>query len=411
MDEKQKFDLMMKNQKEEEKAYYFLDDPDEERITFNNYRRGVEGDFEMFAEQEENWSDCDKDCKSQILADLPTNDSNSYIFEHEAEEWEATKYLTRLGLLEKVEENDIFAIDDPESSLRIRHHDDFDLFSERSRILRSQNDLQTEKEIFFEQFSDNDVLDHKEKELLEEGLPLLQLDDEVETFHDHNSNRDIERSEEEVCGEIDRDHPFSVENEELINTTSTKNQIKKKLTEFNHLLERKTFRMMRKYYKNTFHDSVDAKIFKKKVKTMTPEEMDNLVLNYMKTEFGFLVGLLAGNELIQMITWLKRIILSDRFNKCERVTYGMDFASTRSLFNKYSTRALNEFICIPCNSILLVHFYLKHGKNESYVQRDVDKQKLERQMQCLVKVAFNYLPPTFCEIYSHANWQIINFLN
>jgi hypothetical protein len=32
-------------------------------------------------------------------------------------------------------------------------------------------------------------------------------------------------------------------------------------------------------------------------------------------------------------------------------------------------------------------------------------------MLCLIKVAFNYLPPNFREIYSHANWQLINFLN
>ena len=248
------------------------------------------------------------------------------------------------------------------------------------------------------------MLDHKEKELLEEGLPLLQLDDEIETVHGHTSDKNYdEKNEREITGEIEKNLPFSVENEELVNTSSTMRPTRKKLTEFNHLLERKTFRMLRKYYKNTFHSFVDPKIFKKKVKTMTPQEMDQLVLSYMKTEFDFLVGLLHGNELIQMTECLKRIILSDRFNKCERVTYGMDFANTRSLFNKYSTRALNEFICIPCNSILLVHFFLKHGKNESYVQNDVDKQKLQRQMQCLVRVAFNYLPPSFVEIYSHAN--------
>lgn len=131
--------------------------------------------------------------------------------------------------------------------------------------------------------------------------------------------------------------------------------------------------------------------------------MDQLVLSYMKVEFDFLIGLLAANELIQMITCLKRIILSDRFNKGERVTTRIDFTTTRNLFNKYSTRALNEFINIPANSILFIHFYLKEGRTLSHTQRDVDQQKLEKQMRCLIKVAFNYLPPNFREIYSHAN--------
>ena len=131
------FDFSKKVQ-EEEKDYYFLDDPDEEKITFTNYRRGVEGAFEMFGEPEEECSDCDKECKSKILAELATNDSNSFIFEQEEEEREACKFLTRLGLLEKVEEDDIFAIEDTDSSLQIRVHDDFELFSQSSRILLPQ---------------------------------------------------------------------------------------------------------------------------------------------------------------------------------------------------------------------------------------------------------------------------------
>ena len=129
MDEKQKFEFLMKDKQEEEKDYFFFNDDDEEKITFNNYRRNVEGDLDMFGDLEEDCSDCDKDCKSKILADLPTNDSNSYIFEHEAEEKEATKFLTRLGLLERIDDNDIFAIEEHDNSLKLRAHDDFELYS------------------------------------------------------------------------------------------------------------------------------------------------------------------------------------------------------------------------------------------------------------------------------------------
>lgn len=413
MDEKQKFEFLMKDKQEEEKDYFFFNDDDEEKITFNNYRRNVEGDLDMFGDLEEDCSDCDKDCKSKILADLPTNDSNSYIFEHEAEEKEATKFLTRLGLLERVDDNDIFAIEEHDNSLKLRAHDDFELYSPGWRMLLPQNANQNEDKLFITPFSENDCgneLSQKEKELLVEGLPILQIDDDVETFHEPGSNSCTQHQDKTTLSESGEPSVKVTQDvEEVIDTTPVPSR--KKTTEFNHLLERKTFRMLRKYYKWTFEKFATPFQYKKKVKTMSPEEMDQLVLSYMKVEFDFLIGLLAANELIQMITCLKRIILSDRFNKGERVTTRIDFTTTRNLFNKYSTRALNEFINIPANSILFIHFYLKEGRTLSHTQRDVDQQKLEKQMRCLIKVAFNYLPPNFREIYSHANWQLINFLN
>lgn len=408
------FDSLSKADKEEEKNYYFFDDPDEEKITFTNYRRGVEGDFEMYGEPEDDCSDCDKDCKSKILADLATNDSNSYIFEQEEEEREACKFLTRLGLLEKVEDDDIFEIEDSDSSLQIKAHDDFELFSPSSRMLIPQKDNQIESEIAFDyhkDFPDIEVLTDKHKELLEEGLPELRLDDEGFTTPGFNSNCQSPQREMSVDNQSQKREENFGEVEEVIDTTSNATRSRKKTTEFNNILERKVFRALRKYYKNAFETFGAPQRYKKRVKTMSPEEMDQMVLQYMKVEFDFLVGYLAGNELIQMITCLKRIILSDRYNKCERVTYGIDFTTTRNVFNKYSTKALNDFISIPTNSILLVHFFLKQGRQWIQRQNDVDMQKLERQFQCLVKIGFNHLPPSFVEIYSHANCQIINFLN
>ena len=127
MDEKQKFDLFIKSSKEEEKEYYFLDDPDEEKIVFDDFRKHADRDFDFIPGFEEDCSDCDKDCKSKILAELPTNDSNSFIFEQEEEEQEATKFLTRIGLLERIENNEIFAVADMEPTLQKKAHDDFEI--------------------------------------------------------------------------------------------------------------------------------------------------------------------------------------------------------------------------------------------------------------------------------------------
>ena len=408
---------MIKYPKEEEKEFYFIDDPDEEKITFENYRKNVEGDYGYFEGQEEDCSECDKDCKSKILADLPTNDSNSFIFEQVEVEQEAKKYLTRLGLLDRIDDNEIFAVDDSDQQFSSKAKDDFDLYWWSPDLRIYQNDDQFGKGLLFDDFCcgrNVDELTEREKELIEEGLPLLRLDEEeFETFHDINiSESNQHLSQEKTTLERSKEGTVKdTEEEEVIDTCTVQQQTRKKSTEFNHLLERKTFRMMRKYYKNTFEQFAIPFNYKNNVKTMDPHEMDNLVGNYMREEFDFLLGMLAANEMHLMLTCLKRIILSDRFNKWERVTYGVDFTTSRNLFNKYSTKALNEFISIPPNSILLVHFYLKQGKKLSFCQNDVDKHKLERQMQWLVKEAFGFLPPQFVEVYSHQMWQIINFLN
>lgn len=254
-------------------------------------------------------------------------------------------------------------------------------------------------------------LSSQEKELIEEGLPILQIDEEYETFPEPDDNSRIVLQEGTTMSECGENTRKNGETEDNNDTTPDSNRKRKKTTEFNNVLERKAFRMMRKYYKSTFEKFATPFNYKKNVKTMSPEEMDQLLCNYVKIEFDFLVSLLTGNELIQMITCLKRIILSDRYNKRERVTYGLDFTTTRNLFNKYSTNALYDFIGIPTNSILFVHFFMKQGRTLCRSQNDVDKQKLEKQMGCLIKVSFEYLPAKFVEVYCQPSCQLINFLN
>ena len=416
MDEKEAFDLLIKSQKEEEKEYFF-DDPDEEKISFGHWGRAYDYDYNMMDEQEENCSDWDKDCKSKILADLPTNDSNSYIFEGEEEEEQATKFLTRLGLLEKVNNDEIFVVDEEEESLQVSSHDDFELDSNRWRILNPHNEYKNDEEIRFDfEPFENDIesIDLKHKELMDEGLPVLQLED-VETFQWNNSHLTCQRRDSSIISmsgsEMRKDTPENDEDEEMIDTKSSTKRVKKKSTEERHLLERKTFRMLRKYYKSSFETFAEVYQYKSRVRIMSSEEMDQLIIEYMKNEFDFLVGMLEGNELAHMIICLKRIILSDRSQKFERVSLGLDFSTTRTLFNKYSYKAFDEWIAIPTNSIILVHFYLKQGKKLCSLQKDVNEQMLETQMQSLIKHAFYYLPPVFVEIYSQPSCKIINFLN
>lgn len=48
--------------------------------------------------------------------------------------------------------------------------------------------------------------------------------------------------------------------------------------------------MLRKFYKYSFEKFTEPFNFKKRVKFMASEEMDQMIIEYMRNEFGFLVG-------------------------------------------------------------------------------------------------------------------------
>jgi len=308
-----------------------------------------------------------------------------------------------------VDEDDLFLIKDVSPSSPFEICDDFKLYHPEIEVRLSQNSIQKVSDSFLEKneaIGSLAKLSPKEKELIEDGLPLLKLDeDEHQVFSDlREESRNLHHDVATLCHSND-DNKHNDNSEEIITTNA---QSKKKSTEFNNMLERKAFRMMRKYYKSTFESFAAPFQYKKNVRIMNPEEMDSLVAKYMKIELNFLADLLAANEMFQMVTCLKRIILSDRYNKCERVTKDLDFTTTRNLFNKYCTRSLNEFISISSNSILFIHFYLKQGRLLVQTQQDVDKQRLEKQIQCVVKLAYHNLPPAFRELYNQAFPQMLN---
>ena len=105
----------------------------------------------------------------------------------------------------------------------------------------------------------------------------------------------------------------------LIQLDVTKN----KSTEYNNILHRKIFRMMRKYFKSTFENFAAPFQYKTKIKTMNPEEMDSLVFQYIKREFDILSEFITASEIPMIILGLKQIILSDRYNKWDRATSGI----------------------------------------------------------------------------------------
>ena len=101
----------------------------------------------------------------------------------------------------------------------------------------------------------------------------------------------------------------STESPQKFKTQTLKNKNKKKTTEFAYLLERKSFRMMRKYYKEKFESEIEDSEYKKKLPTMTLEDINLLVSTFMDKEFGTtLLSLLTPSDCLRTRDGLKTII-------------------------------------------------------------------------------------------------------
>jgi hypothetical protein len=175
-------------------------------------------------------------------------------------------------------------------------------------------------------------------------------------------------------------------------TSSKKRTGKAKTTEFAYLLERKSFRMMRKYYKETFEFQVEDPDYKKKLPHMSAEELNAHVSKYLTKELGNALNMLSDSDFSRTRDGLKTIILCDRYKKKEKISEGLSFVSFRNVLHKYNTRNLIEFLSDASFSLLFTHFFLKNGKQATQEQNEVNGDKLIGRMRHLMKEASGYLP-------------------
>ena len=186
--------------------------------------------------------------------------------------------------------------------------------------------------------------------------------------------------------------------------SKTKNN-KKKLTEFGYLLQRKGFRLMRKYYKESFETFAQAFDYKKRVKVISHGEINQITMQFIKLEFGTILPVLTQNEHEGLLESLKLIIFSDRSNKNEPMTKGIDFSVVRNLFGKYTQKNMKIFMNNAANSFLYTHFYLINGRSACFDQKDVDQANYNDQMKKLMLEAFRNLfssvKPLYEQLYEN----------
>ena len=89
---------------------------------------------------------------------------------------------------------------------------------------------------------------------------------------------------------------------------------------------------MRKYYKGLFESYGLQYNYKKRVKTMSKSEMDQLINDFAVKKFGHydtLFSHFTSEDMSFFNDCLKTIILSDRSNKGEAIIEGLDFEPFR----------------------------------------------------------------------------------
>jgi hypothetical protein len=165
----------------------------------------------------------------------------------------------------------------------------------------------------------------------------------------------------------------------------------KKITEFSYLLQRKCLRMMRRYFKQQFESWGIFTNYKKEIRSLSLEQINNSIRAFIELEFDYLNPYSEYAEYTGLENSLKTLILCDRYNKNEPIIDGLNFAIIRNVLNKFNTRNLLNFYSDKANSLLFVHYYERNCENDAVKQPDVDPQKLLGEMKALYEEADKYM--------------------
>lgn len=242
------------------------------------------------------------------MADMPTNDSYSMSDDEEGRENDnAEKYLREIGMLVKADDAVYFDLNFRSDRSTI---EEFETISKASQ--KSNNKKSTSTKFFDNPFGDINEFNPAEtlqKQLEKDPLPVILadcIDDEKFLNLSISFIPDIEidsilNMSSSSANKLQVNSPKEI----MQNSEKACNNSKKKLTEFNYLLQRKGFRLMRKYYKEKFESFAKAFDYKKRVKTISPGEINQIVAQFINVEFSSILSLLANNELEMLLVSLK----------------------------------------------------------------------------------------------------------
>lgn len=242
------------------------------------------------------------------MANMPTDESFTIPDDdREREDVTAEKFLIEMGLLLKVDDEEHFGLD---QGLETNENEEI-CINDKSSV-RDQNDYNlTVKDLkifddpFGDEFNPEDDLQkqlekHPLPPIIEESVePELSCDIQFENINEIPSQLQVNESTAiiptlntqpiEVL-QVEESHDIEME----INKSEKNNKSgKRKLTEFGYLLQRKGFRLMRKYYKDKFEDYAKAYDYKKRVKIITQNEMTHMMTEFIQIEFANIIPILT----------------------------------------------------------------------------------------------------------------------
>ena len=270
--------------------------------------------------------DCEK--VNEFIDDMPTNDSCSCTDEwDERDSDNAEKYLREIGVLVKIEDDEAYFDLNFESDFNEVEGDE--LNKNHKNLCRSYLDIP--RKLFDDPLGDDfefNPADTLELQLEKEPIPefsseIMKLEQKFSFLNtklvskidiSEPINRDFEDTNK-ICKEI----LIKVDNQQP-------NMKQKKLTEFAYLLQRKGFRLMRKYYKDKFENFAEEFEFKVRSKFMTLSEINSIMMKFIHAEMKDSYSSLLESELDLLINSAKCLILSDRSHKKEKINEGLDFS-------------------------------------------------------------------------------------
>lgn len=399
---------LFSNDSQQDAVMYAQDDAlimffHDEKISYNNDA----------CENSKQVEDCECECASGFMADMPTNESYTIIDDDEERDDEnAEKFLREMGLLQKINDDEYFDLNFKSDS---NSHNEIKAV-ERASVVGCDSTCAKDFKIFEDPFDDIEFnpANSLQEQLEKHPLPVVEnmqplCSPEFDNLSDICVDSETHEKEKDfpVFSSIPLDTmEVTQDNEGLIEfdePSQSKQCTKKKLTEFGYLLQRKGFRLMRKYYKEKFEDFGKAYDYKRRVKSITPNELSHMILKFIEFEFAKILPMLTSNEISLLLESLKQIVLSDRSNKKEPMIHGIDFSIVRNLFGKYTQKNMKLFMTDSANSFLYTHFYLINGRYECYKQSDVDQNNLNDQMKRLMLEAFKSLfhsvKPVYEQLY------------
>lgn len=151
---------------------------------------------------------------------------------------------------------------------------------------------------------------------------------------------------------------------------------------------------MRRYYKERFECCGLFEDYKSQIRTCSVSEFNQAISQFITNEFPYMSEYEEYWKYTKLHCTVKTLVLSDRYNKDEAISGGLDFDLVRRVLYSFNTRNLINFLSHDWNSLLFYHYFDERGVIDINNHTDVDPKLLYLEMQELYKESEKYLKIT-----------------